>query len=158
MIEPDGGQVIDRDAEAELFRELLQLKDQRRLFLISDGEQRGKTTLLRKLKYQCDWDTPRIPCALVKLDELPDNHHYALIEAIYDELETAGVEFPQFQLNRDAIRLRNPEPFAARGSAFDFLNGIFDGHRIQCPHSRRSRPFKLSVLNLIGNIDALAIV
>ena len=117
MIEPDGAQVIDREAEAELFQELLRLEDQRQLFLVSDYKQRGKTTLLRKLKYHCDWHQPRIPCALVRLDDLPDSHPFALVEALYDELQAAGVAFPEFQRHRDAIRLRDPAAFMAQGVA-----------------------------------------
>lgn len=117
MIEPDGGQVIDRDAEAELFRELLQFTDQRRLFLITDKKHRGKTTLLRKLKYHCDWSNPRTPCALVRLDDLQDSHPYALVEAIYEQLQLAGVTLSNFQHARDAIRRRDPSHFAGQGAA-----------------------------------------
>jgi hypothetical protein len=117
VIEPDGGQVIDRDAEAELFRELLQFTDQRRLFLISDKKHRGKTTLLRKLKYHCDWSSPRTPCALVRLDDLQDNHPYALVEALYDQLQVAGVTLQSFESARAAIRRRDPSHFAVQGSA-----------------------------------------
>jgi hypothetical protein len=117
VIEPDGGQVIDREAEAELFRELLQFADQRRLFLISDRKHRGKTTLLRKLKYQCDWSNPRIACALVRLDDLQDSNPYALVEAVYEELQLAGVAFAAFQQYRDAIRRRDAAPFVSQGSA-----------------------------------------
>jgi hypothetical protein len=126
VIDPDGGQVIDREAEAELFRELLRFADQRRLFLISDRKQRGKTTLLRKLKYQCDWNVPRIPCALVRLDDLEDSHPYALVEAIYEELQLAGVSCPGFQQHRDAIRRRDASPFAAQGSA-SFAGAFISG-------------------------------
>lgn len=126
MIDPDGGQVIDREAEAELFRELLRFADQRRLFLISDRKHRGKTTLLRKLKYQCDWSNPRIPCALVRLDELQDSHPFALVEAVFDELQAAGVPFPAFQRHRDAIRRRDAALFVSQGAA-NFGNAYISG-------------------------------
>jgi hypothetical protein len=145
VIEPDGGQVIDREAESELFRELLQFSDERQLFLISDRKQRGKTTLLRTLKYYCDWSSPRVPCALVRLDDLPDSHPYALVEAIFEQLQPGGVALPGFQQSRDAIRRRDASSFASHGAA-NFAGAYISGGQAAA-----------TIVNVQGGVERLVV-
>jgi hypothetical protein len=129
VIEADGEKVIDRDDEEKLFKDLLQ-QQARRLFLISDRKKRGKSTLLRKLKYHCDWEQkPRIPCGLVRLDDLPDNHPFCLVEALCNELQAAGVAFPEFEKLREAIKIRVATPFIAAGYG-DFRGAQISGGQV----------------------------
>jgi hypothetical protein len=62
----------------------------------------------------------------VRLDDLEDSNPYALVEAIYEELQLAGVSCPGFQQYRDAIRRRDASPFAAQGSA-SFAGAFISG-------------------------------
>ena len=127
MIEPDGDKVIDRDNEATLFKQLLERGGKRRLFLISDEAHRGKSTLLRKLRYYCDWELkPRTPTALVRLNDLLDPNPYCLIEALYKELVAAGVSFERFTPMHRAIQSRDTSLFRAQGAA-DFRGAQITG-------------------------------
>ncbi len=74
-------QFIDREAEAELFRQLLRFEDGRRLLTITDRGGRGKSTLLKKLEYICDWDMD-VPCARVELDRITGMSDFDVVDTM----------------------------------------------------------------------------
>ena len=99
-IEPEN--IIDRDAQRELFEELVKFKDKARLLRIQDREGMGKSTLLRRLEYDC---TIRfhIPVSLIPLEQRERfNNELALVQQIRDNLYE--LEFPNF----DAVGASTP--------------------------------------------------
>lgn len=88
---------IDRSAEQELFRELLACRDEARLLTIRDESGRGKSHLLKLLRYQCQYGQPRTPVSLVALDELEEKSAYAVVRSMERALRRFEIEFPTFR-------------------------------------------------------------
>jgi hypothetical protein len=104
---------IDREAEQELFEELLKFQDDSRLLTIRDEGGRGKSSLLKMLEYKCVWrHDPPTPVSLVPLDQLPDNTPFSLIKNIRDGL--SKLPFKKFdeldaaRASRDFSKFRAP--------------------------------------------------
>jgi hypothetical protein len=63
--------LIDRDAERELFRTLVAYQSRARILTICDRGGRGKSSLLRRLRYNCQYEIkPPVPSCLLELDSL----------------------------------------------------------------------------------------
>jgi hypothetical protein len=96
-----GGQIfaperfIDRVAEQELFRGLLSHEADARLLTIRDESGRGKSHLLKALRYHCQYATPPIPAALVALNELGEKTPHAVVRALHATLSRSAVRFPR---------------------------------------------------------------
>jgi hypothetical protein len=111
---------IDREAEQELFNELLKFQDAR-LLTICDAGGRGKSSLLKQLRYKCGWQhDPPLLASLVHLDQLSDHTPFSLIAEIKSELtkfaDTFGLEshFTMFDELDEARSSGNFEPFRNR--------------------------------------------
>ena len=105
---------IDRDAEQELFDNLLKFEHDARLLTIRDKGGRGKSALLERLEYKCLWRSkPRRPVSRVKLDQLGDPDPFILIRTLVKDLRNWGLHFPLFDAKDDARIRRDFTPFAA---------------------------------------------
>jgi len=109
---------IDRDAEQELFTGLLKFQDDSRLLTICDAGGRGKSSLLKQLRYKCGWHhDPPMLASLVPLDQLSDHTPYILIKKIKEELFKFADEFEvdlhfsRFDELDEARASSNFEPF-----------------------------------------------
>jgi hypothetical protein len=111
MIDVTGDRVIDRDAEEEIFMEVLQRKGSH-VLLIFDKTNRGKSALLRKLHYRCEWgDGPSIPVALIELDKIKGHHPYDVVNALAQALK------PQVEALKPPIKLHRYETATRRVSS-----------------------------------------
>ena len=112
---------IDRDAERELFNDLLKFEDAR-LLTIRDAGGRGKSSLLKQLRYECGYlhDPPKL-VSLVLLDQLSDYTPFTLITKIKSELTefadmVVGLDelewrFSKFDRLNEALRTKDFTPF-----------------------------------------------
>lgn len=67
----DPRNLIDRHAEQTLFRELVTCETDARMLTICDRGGRGKSSLLRRLRFNCHWEIhPPVPCCLIELDQI----------------------------------------------------------------------------------------
>lgn len=80
--------LIDREGERELFNGMLHFKDDARLLTITDGGGHGKSALLKRMEYDCQWagDDATRHVALVPLDELRDPTEFGWVEFTRDKL------------------------------------------------------------------------
>jgi hypothetical protein len=63
---------IDRDDEQQMFRDLVTYASQARILTICDPGERGKSSLLKRLRFNCERKIePPIPSCLLELDKLP---------------------------------------------------------------------------------------
>jgi hypothetical protein len=104
-IEPD--QTVDRIVEQEEFRKMLLFEDERRLLVIGDSPGTGKSALLQKLRYNCQWEED-VPVSLVLLEENPDMPSRSTV--------TSEIEFVDWLRSDLADHLSFPH--------FDFLNEL----------------------------------
>ena len=51
----DESKIIDREAEAEIFNSMLRFETPRRILVVSDKNGTGKSAILRKLRYLCEY-------------------------------------------------------------------------------------------------------
>ena len=117
---------IDREFEQELFEELLTLRDDARLLAIRGGGGMGKSSLLRQFQYRCRTVRPRIPVALVALDQLPDATALVLLREVVRQLAALHVDFAAFQKNENA---RMAGDFPSIRAFLDFERASFSGAR-----------------------------
>jgi hypothetical protein len=93
MLEPS--EVVDREAESRRFQELLDEAASHRILAISDDSGWGKSTLLHKLRYICEYH--EIPVALVLLDELIYPDEFSVAAEIARQLKQTGCELDSFE-------------------------------------------------------------
>ena len=91
----DETKIIDRVAEEEIFARMLQFQTARRVMIVSDGRGRGKTDLLRKLRYVCSY-LQEVPVALVDLEVHRVGEEFDIAQTIRNQLAQGGVEFKGF--------------------------------------------------------------
>jgi hypothetical protein len=104
---------IDRNAEQELFRDLVSFTSTARMLTICDKGARGKSSLLKRLQYNCKYEMkPSVPACMVALDQLEDISHFELIKKIHEELK--GVTFPKFDKLNNARMANDFAPFELR--------------------------------------------
>ncbi|HEX8072638.1 MAG TPA: toll/interleukin-1 receptor domain-containing protein [Pyrinomonadaceae bacterium] len=84
---------IDREAEQELFEELLRFDTPARILAIKDGGGTGKSQLLERLRYRCRTVKPRTPVSLIALDQLPDDSPLSFTRRVCDHLSASGLSF-----------------------------------------------------------------
>jgi hypothetical protein len=100
--------IIDREAEAETFNGLLACSTPRRIMVVSGKSGMGKSVVLRKLRYLCEY-THSVPVALADLADFQDRPDtFALVAKLRKLLGQIGpaipAAFPQFD---DANEKRN---------------------------------------------------
>jgi hypothetical protein len=124
---------IDREAEQELFEELLKFQDDSRLLTIRDEGGRGKSSLLKMLTYRCGWQhDPPILASLVALDQMSDHTPFTLIMEIEKELAKSahvfGVDsrFIRFHTLNEARVSRDFTPFRTHTLSDLTLQGASD--------------------------------
>jgi hypothetical protein len=82
-----------------------------RILVVSHDSGRGKSSLLRKLHYQCEW-VLNVPAALVALDEVDAAQQFDLVEHLAEQLGAfRGVSFPKFDPLNRARRMRQGAAF-----------------------------------------------
>lgn len=81
--------LIDRDDEQELFRQLTSFNTAARMLAISDRGGWGKSSLLRRLLYNCQWELrPPAAACLIQFDDHKDPAPFALVSKIVEELSS----------------------------------------------------------------------
>ncbi len=84
---------VDRDAQSELFTELLKFKSVARLLRVQDKPGSGKSQLLKKLEYHCTYDLEK-PVSYVPLENFRSQTDFDLIRKIRRDLQS--LEFREF--------------------------------------------------------------
>lgn len=108
---------IDRSAEQELFEKLVAFTTPARMLVISDKMGRGKSTLLKRLRYNCKYlISPSVPAGLVDLRELREDTPFAFVEKLIDSFNIPE-RFPQFLKFDNARQAKNISLFDAAGTA-----------------------------------------
>jgi hypothetical protein len=92
---------IDRAAEQELFDELVSFSEDARLLTIRDESDKGKSHMLKLLRYKCQFGNPQIAVSLVPLHELQPKSTYALAQHVVDALDDFGCLFTEFRAVED---------------------------------------------------------
>jgi hypothetical protein len=113
-MEPD--EWIDRAAEQELFGEMLSAAPEARLLTISDAGARGKSTLLRRLQYNCRFVMrPRVAACIVELDQVTPTV-FGFVAQVVDNLPgDARARFARFNKLNDARKMKKAEFFEGSG-------------------------------------------
>lgn len=94
----DPQKFIDREAEQELFEDLLLFKDDARILAIKDGPGCGKSELLKRFQYRCRTVKPRIAVSRIELDQLAEKHPLGLVEFAIKQLEQPfNIPFARFK-------------------------------------------------------------
>jgi len=123
---------IDRQAEQELFRDLVSFTSPARMLTICDKGARGKSSLLKRLQYNCKYEIrPPVHACLIALDQLANTSRFELINKIRDELK--GVAFPKFDQLNNARMAHDFTPFELR--TFESRNRI----SVEGPVEREAR-------------------
>jgi hypothetical protein len=83
---------VDRDEETKVFASMLQFQTSRRVMLVSDKRGRGKTDLLRKLRYQCEavFDPP-VPVAMFDFEVNGVTAELDIVDHLAEQLVAADV-------------------------------------------------------------------
>ena len=93
----DPVKIVDRDPESRRFEDLLVFNTPKRVLTVSDSPGRGKTTLLQKLRWICEF-RHELPVVLVPLEEYDDHpDEFELVHDIVRQLKEADVRFPAFE-------------------------------------------------------------
>ena len=96
MARLDEAKIIDRELEAEVFAEMLRCETERRVLVVTGRSGMGKSDVLRKLRFLCEF-THEIPAALLPLEDFasrPDR--FVLVERMRTDLVLGGASFPAF--------------------------------------------------------------
>jgi hypothetical protein len=107
-------ELIDRSAERELFGEVASFTTPARMLTICDGGGRGKSSLLKRLHYDCVRGHPRRAAALIDLSDKTLTE-FSLLEEIYNQIadleidgSPMGTRFARFKEYNDK-RLQEDE-------------------------------------------------
>ena len=103
---------VDRDAQRELFAELLQFKSSARLLRVHDKQGTGKSTLLKRLEYYCKYESDKA-VSFVPLESFDSQTNFELIRKIRQDLKP--LQFAEFDRLRDANEKQDAVEFAAPG-------------------------------------------
>ncbi|SRR6266508_154797 len=110
----DVTKIIDREAEAEIFAGMLRCDTPRRVLVVSDKNGMGKSVLLRRLRYLCDY-IHDIPVALIPFEEFTSRPDlFAIIRPLRKDLSAGGVAFPIFDDLNLARTFRDTARFSER--------------------------------------------
>jgi hypothetical protein len=118
----DPRNIVDFQRQQEDLTKIVEEKRPQRLVAVTGGSGYGKSTLLVKLKFYCNW-TLKIPAARVPVDELGDDHRpYTFAKAIHHQLKMkpkVKPYFREFERLNSARRRRDPTPFLTTGPGVD---------------------------------------
>jgi hypothetical protein len=148
----DPRDTIDRETEQELFAGLVSFKTPARMLVISDTVDRGKSTLLRRLEYNCKWViNPPVSACLVDLSQLKDPSPFGFIEEVVKGLNIeqryskfislnrarAAKNFSRFDTPYAAIHGEVTVKDGAEGTAYGInieqaVEAFFDHLRVLC--------------------------
>jgi hypothetical protein len=112
---------VDRETERDIFTKLLKFENEARLLVIQDEEETGKTTLLRRLQFDCEW-IHELPSVLVSLELETIGTDFDLISAIRD-----GLSRPSFDLAFDVYDALNKMRVSKKGQALATFAGAIEG-------------------------------
>jgi len=115
----DPRDLIDRKAERELFGELVSFTSSARMLTIGDTGGRGKSALLRRLKYNCQYEIkPQVSACLIDLSDLHDAFAFSLVSTMVDQF-SVSTPFARFKQLDEARRLKDFSVFA-QGAKTDY--------------------------------------
>jgi hypothetical protein len=108
----DPSETVDRDAEQTEFASMLCTGGHRRMLVIGDAPGTGKSTLLRRLQYNCMWEH-QVPVSLVLLEKDPDvpeerstiSSAIEFVHWIREDLAAGDIAFPVYDFLND-LRLQ----------------------------------------------------
>lgn len=111
MTHIDESQIIDRDAEIEVFNSMLRYQTPRRVLVVSDKSGMGKSDVLRKLRYLCEF-THHIPVALIDLRVFASRPDvFKLVLEVQEALRSGGAAFPTFDVLNSARAFQDTNYF-----------------------------------------------
>jgi hypothetical protein len=85
----DPRDLIDREAEQELFQVLVSFTSPARMLTICDKGGRGKSSLLKSLQYNCRYKIkPAVPACLIELDHLEEPSLFVFVAKVVEGLST----------------------------------------------------------------------
>lgn len=132
----DASKIMDREAESEIFNSMLRYESPRRVLVVSDKSGMGKSALLRKLRYLCDW-THQCPVALIDLREFENKPDvFELVHRLKKGLNDGGATFPTFDALNSARVFQDPEPFRERARARS-VQGAVDARKARISGNAR---------------------
>jgi len=103
----DPRDLIDRHAEQELFRNLMTFTSPARMLTIRDKGGRGKSSLLKRLKYNCQYEIrPPIPVCLIELDRIEDPSPFPFVLQVVEGFKIPD-RFAKFRQLNEARTLRD---------------------------------------------------
>jgi hypothetical protein len=118
----DPRDLIDRNAEQELFRGLVTYQTAARILMICDGGGRGKSSLLKRLRYNCEHEIkPAVLSCLLEIDKLgerdpsPFAFARAVVEGFTVRSAEVGARFGKFNTLNGARIQRSLTPFEDGG-------------------------------------------
>jgi len=110
MSRPDEAKIVDRDTETDLFARTLPCDGPRRVLVVSDKSGMGKSDLLRKLRYLCEY-IHEVPVALVDLADFQNRpEEFPIIEQLHKELSREAA-FPTFDALNTARAFKDAHKF-----------------------------------------------
>jgi hypothetical protein len=114
--------IVDRDPQSDLLGRLLTFETQHRILIVRDGDGRGKTDLLRKLRWQCESQfDPPVPVALFNFEDERVSHFDVVVE-LARQLSSGSpsVDLSRFDELASALEAPDQRAFAAAvGQAFE---------------------------------------
>jgi hypothetical protein len=107
---------IDRQAEKELFLEMLELADDTRVLAIRDRGGMGKSSLLEWFAYHCRWSDTVKACSLTSLSEHTDHTPFGLVSTIRSDA-FEKLPFPRYDTLDHARAESDFRPFRPKGGS-----------------------------------------
>ena len=109
---PDPSLFFNRVAEQERFREMIQGREGSNLMFLVGEPGMGKTALLMRLRYSCQYEY-QIPASMVGSDpSLDDPRLFKIVQTIAHDLgDVAGANFPEFNAFNSARVLKDRNAF-----------------------------------------------
>jgi len=125
--------LIDRVAEQELFTQLLAEESPARMLTIRDGGGRGKSSLLLRLRYNCQHEIkPPVASSLISLDQLGDPSPFAFLSKVIQGVALRGEKvrdaFAKFNSLDEARTSKNFTPFLNAAAPGGWRDRPFSGH------------------------------
>jgi len=115
---------IDRVAETELFLRMLAFESESRVLTICDRSGRGKSQLLKALRYPCQYSAQQVHAVLLPLHELPERTPHGHVRVLAQRLRDDGVGFPRLdEVDRKAEALQRRERAEMAQEAMSSVSG-----------------------------------
>jgi len=124
-IDTHASELIDRDDERSLFREIVEEAESVRLLTICTGEKRGKSRLLAWFERESQL-TFGVPAGRVEIADLKDRSAFGFAEHLVPGLKHFDLEFPTFDYFDEARAAQEWSAFQSR-SPGPRANVVADG-------------------------------